>query len=90
MAVAARRAEERHVEVTVTDAGEGISPDALPRIFERFYQVDKARKHSRGAGLGLAITKEIIEAHGGTITAESVVDLGTKFTVRLSAPRENL
>jgi two-component system OmpR family sensor kinase len=82
--VAARRVDEpRAVEVTVTDTGAGISPDALPRIFERFYQVDKSRRRSRGAGLGLAITKEIVEAHGGTVTAESVVGLGSKFTVRL-------
>ena len=84
VAVAARRADEGHfVEVTVTDTGRGIPADALPRIFERFYQVDKARRRSRGAGLGLAITKEIVEAHGGTITAESVVGLGSRFAVRL-------
>jgi len=84
VAVAARRAGEGHfVEVTVTDTGRGIPADALPRIFERFYQVDKARRRSRGAGLGLAITKEIVEAHGGTITAESVVGLGSRFAVRL-------
>jgi two-component system OmpR family sensor kinase len=84
--IAARRVEEEHtVEVTVTDGGEGIPAEALPRIFERFYQVDKARQRSRGAGLGLAITKEIVEAHGGTIAAESVVGLGSKFTVRLPA-----
>jgi len=73
------------VEVVVTDTGEGIPANELPRIFERFYQVDKARRRSRGAGLGLAITKEIVEAHGGTISAESVVGLGSKFTVRLPA-----
>jgi len=84
--VVARRGEEgQGVEVTVTDTGEGIPAEALSRIFERFYQVDKARRRSRGAGLGLAITKEIVEAHGGTVTAESVVGLGSKFTVRIPA-----
>jgi two-component system OmpR family sensor kinase len=81
--IVARLLAERTVEVTVTDTGSGIPPEALSRIFERFYQVDRSRKRSRGAGLGLAITKEIVEAHGGTITAESVVELGSKFTVRL-------
>ena len=81
--LAARPADEgRAVEVTVTDTGEGIPAEVLPRIFERFYQVDKSRRHS-GAGLGLAIAKEIVEAHGGSITAESVVGLGSRFTVRL-------
>jgi two-component system OmpR family sensor kinase len=84
--------DTRTVEVTVTDTGGGIPAEDLPRIFERFYQVDKARthdqcphRHSRGAGLGLAITKEIVWAHGGEITAESVMGLGSKFTVRLPA-----
>ncbi|MBN1811432.1 MAG: HAMP domain-containing protein [Anaerolineae bacterium] len=85
--IAARSMVERAVEVTVTDTGEGIPPEVISRIFERFYQVDRSRKRSRGAGLGLAITKEIIEAHGGTITAESVVGLGSRFTVRLPAQR---
>ena len=84
--IAARRVDGgRGVEVAVTDTGEGIPAEALSRIFERFYQVDKSRRRGRGAGLGLAITKEIVEAHGGTITAESVMGLGSKFTVRLPA-----
>ncbi len=81
--VAAHVAEEQIIEVTVTDTGAGISDAALPRIFERFYQVDKSRQRRRGYGLGLAITKEIVEAHGGAISAESVVGVGSKFTVRL-------
>ena len=80
---ARRMGDDRGVEVTVTDTGEGIPSGALSRIFERFYQVDKARQRGRGAGLGLAITKEIVEAHGGTVTAESVLGLGSRFTVRL-------
>ncbi len=74
------------VEVTVTDTGPGIPSDDLPRIFERFYQVDKSRARGRGGvGLGLAIAKEIVQAHGGHISAESVVGLGTRFTVTLPA-----
>jgi two-component system OmpR family sensor kinase len=92
VAIAARLLPEQNtIAVTVTDSGEGIPPEALPRIFERFYQVDKARsrdrkrahERGRGAGLGLAISKEIVEAHGGSIVAESVVGLGSKFTVYL-------
>jgi len=74
------------VEISVTDTGPGIPTEELPRIFERFYRVDKARAGSRcGAGLGLAIVKEIVEAHGGRVWAESVVGLGTRFIVRLPA-----
>ena len=53
-------------------------------MFERFYQVDKSRRRKgKGAGLGLAIAKEIVTAHGGNIIAESIVGMGSKFTVRL-------
>ena len=78
------RQKTTSVEVTVTDTGLGIPPEDLAYIFERFYQVDKSRaRKDRGVGLGLTIAKQIIEAHGGTISAESVRDLGTKFTVSL-------
>ena len=70
--------------VEVEDTGVGIPPDQLPRVFEKFYQVDNdAQPRSVGSGLGLAISREIVEAHGGTITAESEVGRGTCFRVFL-------
>ena len=72
------------LEVEVQDSGVGIPPDKLPKIFEKFYQVDNsAQPRSAGSGLGLAIAREIVEAHGGTITAESEVGKGTTFCVTL-------
>lgn len=69
--------------VSVADTGVGIPPEDLPRIFERFYKVDKARTSNRdrdgGTGLGLAIAKHIVQAHGGQIWVESALDKGTTF-----------
>ncbi len=74
------------VNVSIRDTGMGIPREELPRVFERFYQVDKARGPQRGAGLGLAITREIVEAHGGKITVSSRGrDLGAIFRVWLPA-----
>ena len=73
----------RAVEISVSDSGAGIPPEDLSRVFERFYQVDKSRRRTGSIGLGLAITREIVEAHGGSIKAESIVGLGTRFTVVL-------
>ncbi len=65
------KAQGQGVSVTIQDTGIGIAAEELPRIFERFYQVDKARGPRRGTGLGLAIAQEIVEAHGGKITVSS-------------------
>jgi signal transduction histidine kinase len=70
--------------VSVTDTGEGIPPDALQRVFERFFRVDSARRSSTGgSGLGLTIVKAIIEAHGGTIWAENVPGAGARIVFTL-------
>ena len=81
------------VEVAVRDTGEGIPPEDLPRVFDRFYRGDAARTRgqagegllSGGAGLGLAIARGLVEAHGGRIWAESVLGQGT--TIRFALPR---
>jgi len=77
-----KRGETTDIEMKVTDTGCGIPEDHLPTIFEEFEQVDgsAARRHD-GAGLGLAITKHIVEAMGGAIIAESEIDKGSTFTV---------
>ena len=72
------------VEIRVQDNGAGIPPEDLPRIFERFFQVDKSRGPRRGSGLGLAIAREIVQAHGGRIHAHSDgPGAGSLFTVWL-------
>jgi len=81
--VAARQREDC-VEVDVIDTGEGIPPEDLPYIFERFYRVDKSRARATGgSGLGLTIAKRFIEAHGGSIEAYSEPDKGSTFTFTL-------
>lgn len=70
--------------VTVNDTGEGIPPDHLPRIFERFYRVDRARSREMGGtGLGLAIVKHLSRAHGGEVSVTSAVGQGSTFTIEL-------
>ena len=78
------RQETDAVVIEVQDSGIGISEAALPHIFERLYRADDARSaHSGGMGLGLSIAKKIIEAHGGTITVESIYGQGSSFCLRL-------
>jgi two-component system sensor histidine kinase ResE len=86
--------ESDHMRVDIVDSGAGIPPDQLPFIFNRFFQVDPSRKggEDHGAGLGLAIVREIVQAHHGTIIAQSSPGQGSCFTVCLplaspAAPR---
>ncbi len=74
--------EAQEAMIRVRDTGIGIAPDLLERIFEPFFRVDQTAT-VRGAGLGLAISKEIVDLHGGTITVESEVGRGSVFTIRL-------
>jgi len=85
-------AQPQWIVVQVRDTGEGIPAADLPRIFERFYQVDKSRQRDRGGsmGLGLAITKQIVEAHNGRIQADSVMGQGTTFTIWLPMPAPDM
>src|SRR5262249_298146 len=75
------------VTLRVRDTGSGIEAEDLPYIFDRFYRADKARQRvdSNASGLGLAIAKAIVEAHGGTLVAESSPGAGTTFTITLPA-----
>lgn len=80
----ATRVESGRAVLTVSDTGPGIAADHLPHIFERFYRADQARTTSRGrAGLGLAISRAIVEAHAGVIDVVSPPEGGAIFTVRL-------
>lgn len=74
-----------HVRITVCDTGEGIAPEDLPFLFDRFWRGDRARTHTEGvgSGLGLAIARQLVQAHRGQITVESEVGRGTSFSITL-------
>ncbi|BEL02886.1 SpoIIE family protein phosphatase [Actinoplanes sichuanensis] len=78
------RAEDADAIVTVGDTGVGVAEDEMPRLFERFHRIENSRSRSNeGSGIGLALVRELVGLHGGTITAESTVGRGTTFTIRL-------
>ena len=84
ISISSRRADGG-VEIVVRDTGSGISAEHLPRIFERFYRADAGRsREAGGTGLGLAIVRHLVEAHGGTVSAESTPGAGT--TIRILLP----
>ena len=74
--------DEKQVKIIVADNGKGISADDLPHIFERMYQCDHSRS-GKGTGLGLSIVKELVNAHKGKITADSILGNGTVFSISL-------
>lgn len=72
------------MRLIVADTGEGIPAEHLPRVFDRFYRVDKARSREQGGtGLGLSIVRSVVETHSGTVSLTSALGVGTKCVVEL-------
>ena len=76
------------VQISTSDTGQGIAKDVLPHVFDRYFQAERGNRHAGGSGLGLSIVKQLVEAHGGTISVESEIGQGTTF--RFTLPRADL
>ncbi len=88
--VAIRQSGDK-VILTIKDTGIGVPPDQLLQLFERFHRVENARSRTHeGSGIGLALVNELVKLHGGIITAESIVDAGTTFTVSIPSGKSHL
>jgi len=83
-------AEDGTAHMDVRDSGPGISADDLPYVFDRFYQVNESSQTQLGTGIGLALAKEVVDLHGGTLTVESEEGFGSTFTVMLPLGRAHL
>ena len=87
----AAKPEDGKFEILVRDTGIGIPAEHLPRLFERFYRVDKGRSRELGGtGLGLAIVKHLVRSHGGEITVESEVNKGSTFRILIPKGQEKI
>jgi signal transduction histidine kinase len=85
--VSARLVDEE-IQLAVADTGPGIPPEDIDRIFEEFQQTDAGAKQREGTGLGLALSKRLVELHGGRIWAESEVGVGSRFVFTLPVTQE--
>ena len=83
--------DDEQITIKIRDSGEGIEPEQLSHLFDRFYRTDKSRaRGTGGSGLGLAIVKALVETHQGTVSAESEgLNKGSTFTVRLPINTKN-
>lgn len=81
---------ENEMQIRVKDSGEGIPEDDVPHVFDRFYQSEHKGDKATGTGIGLALTKELVELHGGEIDVTSIAGVGSEFTVRLPRRQESV
>jgi signal transduction histidine kinase/DNA-binding response OmpR family regulator len=89
--VSVHEGEKKFIAIKVRDTGTGISEEELSKLFNRFYQVDSSQtREQEGTGIGLALTKELVELHQGTISADSKLECWTEFTVKLPLGRKHL
>ena len=90
MTIEGRLRTKGMAEVAVEDDGEGIPPESVEKVFERFFRVDKARsRETGGTGLGLAIVKHIVHSHGGKVRLESRIGQGARFILSLPLAAES-